>query len=133
MGESIEVEISAVPAVDEDLYGSEMQQVLQNIQQDLQAQGCKTAVRMQIHDSADIGGVWSLGQFTIEFSKVVVPPLATVFGAYLVARVGRKVRLETPDGTKIEAHNIKELEEVLRVADERRQKQLPPPTSRGCS
>ena len=93
-----------------------------DIKRELKAQGLNVFAWAQIQKSADTGGTWFLGQFTIEAAKIAVPAIAAVVGVYLRTRTGRKVRLKIVK-IEAEAHNVEELEKLLKLADEHQQKQ----------
>lgn len=111
-------QVAVTPAPNEELFSPEFQDVLGGVLHGLQAQGLEVSVQMRFHDAADTGGMWSLGQFTIEGAKIVSPALTGILGAYLGARMGRKVKLKTGN-IEVEAHSIEELQQLLKIADER--------------
>jgi hypothetical protein len=110
------------PAAGEELRSPAFQKDMGGIERDLKAQGINVSARVHFQKSADLGGAWFLGQFTIQAAQIAVPAIATVVGAYLVARTGRKVRLKTGK-IEAEAHSVEELEKLLKLADDQQQKQ----------
>ena len=121
MTEPVEFAVTLAPS--EELFSPDCQHMLGGVLRDLQAHGLKVSSRMHVQDSADTGGMWFLGQFTIEGARIVAPALTGIVGAYLGACMGRKVKLKQGD-IEVEAHNVEELQRLLAIADERKGKPL---------
>ena len=61
------------------------------------------------------GGGGLIGEFVFKNAVPVLKILGPVVIAYITGRIGRKVKLKVP-GAEIEAHNIDEVEKLLRLA-----------------
>lgn len=78
---------------------------------ELRARGAKANSRVFIQDGIE-QAITHLGEWTIKAGPFVAPAVAAVAGAWLQARVGRKVHLSY--GTvKVEARTIAEVEKLL--------------------
>ena len=117
------------PALDEPRHGDKaFQQELRVFSSSLQATGLKFSQRAMAFDSVD-GGGFPQPEFAITLQTVLQPaviaPVATLCGAWLQARFGRKVRLKIGD-IEAEGRSEKEVAALLQRAaafqDERRAK-----------
>jgi phage tail tape-measure protein len=115
-----EIEIVLTPAGEEqnEENRKRLQEELNTIGSDRFASGIGAALGVVIGGSvgATLGlliGAAVSGVSLLQVMATVGPALGTALGAWLQAKVGRKVRVKLPDGSEAEARTAKELEKLL--------------------
>ena len=110
------VRLTFVAAFDEAEYRDpSYQRELQAIVQTLKVQGIKVQPRATFQKSGT-GGSWLTGDFLVHLSALGTPAGA-LFGSWITAKLGRKVRIKVGD-IEIEAANIEQVEQLLERARE---------------
>jgi hypothetical protein len=122
----MDTDLFLLPASDEAPYDSaEFQAGLEGFRSALRTKSIEARARMwgnpPAHFGSSLGTTWTYtGEFTVALAAVGAP-LATILGAWLQARYGRKVRLKVAD-VEAEARNVEEVEQLLRHAQAFRKK-----------
>jgi hypothetical protein len=102
-------------ADDPDYKDNDYQHELHGIQEKLKLLGNKVHARANFQKAAS-GGSWLTGEFLMQLSALGTP-LGTLFGVWLNAKLGRKVRVKVGD-IEVEAGTLKEVEHLLERARE---------------
>ncbi|HYI38989.1 MAG TPA: hypothetical protein VE053_01585 [Allosphingosinicella sp.] len=98
---------------DPDYRDSAYQEELHGVQDKLKALGNKVQARAHFQKSGT-GGSWLTGDFLLQLSALGTP-LGTLFGVWIAAKLGRKVRIKVGD-IEVEAGTMKEVEHLLERA-----------------
>lgn len=91
------------------------QQELHGIQEELKALGNKVQARANFQKAAS-GGSWLTGDFLMQLSALGTP-LGTLFGVWITAKLGRKVKIKVGD-IEVEAGTMNEVDHLLDRARE---------------
>jgi hypothetical protein len=110
---------------DEPVFSAEYQKILSDFYGALKLEGVEASARMRAFDAA--GAVSGLtGEFILTITALasVVTPIATLTGAWLHARLGRKVRLKIGD-VEAEAQTVEDVKRLLDQAEQLKRRNSP--------
>ena len=127
--DATELDLTLIPGPNDPPFRSpDYQAELRQFEQCLRSNGLEVSPTIELREAWTPVPVPApyLGDFTIKLAAIVGPVLGTGIGAWLQARIGRKVRLRVgPDGFEAEARTTEEVEKLLDLAREFQQRNQP--------
>jgi hypothetical protein len=124
-----ELDLTLIPAPnDPPIRSPDYQAELRQFEQGLHSNGLEVSSTIELREAwiPELISPPYLGDFTIKLAAIFGPILGTAIGAWLQARIGRRVRLRVgPDGFEAEARTIEEVERLLERAKEFQRRNQP--------
>jgi hypothetical protein len=116
-----ELEITLLPAADDSYYLTPAyQEELRHFEQALRADNLPIAAKPALAKMS--GGPFLSGEFVLELTDKIGPPLIAGIAGWLHGRSGRKVRLKVAD-IEVEAPTMKEVKELVALVPQIQQRQ----------
>ena len=127
MAETERIVLSLIPSdADPPLRDRDYQRDLEQFHDALSAHGLNVSSLVELEESVGSETPY-LGTFTVEVVKTLVPVAGVIgaaVGAWLHARMGRKVRVKIGE-TEAEAQTLEEVQELLKLARKFQSKESP--------
>lgn len=107
--EGPQVDITLLPALEEDDRSDEIQSAFRRVEASLKSDGNEVMSMSIMQKSLDAGGGWLTGDFILHLANTIG---SGALAAWLTGKLGRKVRIKIGE-FEAEASNAKELDQII--------------------